>query len=150
MYQIRPWLYNGKRSDMLDLDNIPRHNINAMLQLAERIKYPPDIAHLHLPIKDGVPLPKETLRTGVDFVLAEKARGHNAVIVCGTGASRSVGFSVAALKEAESLSLLEALRSVRERHHPMAMPRPELWESLCSYYGEQVPFWEAFHETFGG
>ena len=51
--------------------------------------------------------------------------------------SRSAAFAVAVLKEAEGLSLLDAVRTVG-KHHPESLPHPALWESLCSYYGEDV------------
>jgi protein-tyrosine phosphatase len=75
----------------------------------------------------------------VDFVRAEKRHGHIVLIACGAGISRSATFAVAALKEEEGLSLLDAYRVVKSGH-PGAMPHFALWESLCGYYQEDVPF----------
>jgi hypothetical protein len=50
-----------------------------------------------------------------------------------------VAFTIAALKEEESLSVWDGFVEVRRRH-PEAMPPPELWKSLCAYYREDVPF----------
>ena len=110
--------------------------IGAVLQLADKVPYF-CIAYLYLPVKDGMPLPDDLLRQGVDFCLSAKRQGQKVLIACGAGISRSVVFAVAVLKEAESLSLLDAVRIVGE-HRPESLPHPTLWESLCGYYGEEV------------
>jgi protein-tyrosine phosphatase len=137
MNAIRPWLYVGKYRDTLNGSLLSVRGIGAMLQLAEAVEQP-HITSRYLAVEDGEPLPGTLLRQGVDFVLSEKERGHVVLIACGAGMSRSVAFAVAVLKEAEGLSLLEALRSVK-RHHPKALPHPTLWESLCAYYQEEIP-----------
>ena len=77
------------------------------------------------------------------FVITEKQQNRNVLIACGAGISRSAAFAVAALKEVEQLSLLDAFRVVRQ-HHPQALPHPAIWESLCTYYQEVVPFRDMF------
>jgi hypothetical protein len=138
MDTIRPWLYVGKHRETLDANRLRARGIGAMLQLAEAVEHV-GIASLYLPVHDGLPLPNHLLRQGVDFVLAEKRRGRTVLIACGAGMSRSVVFAVAVLKEAEGLSLLEAVRVVKQ-HHSGSMPHPALWKSLCAYYGEEIPF----------
>lgn len=59
--------------------------------------------------------------------------GHSVLVACGAGISRSTTFAIAALKEAEGVSLLEAARIVRPAHFD-GMPHPALWELLCHYY----------------
>ena len=120
MNKIRPWLYIGKYRDTLNTHLLSAYNIKAMLQLAELVEYP-NITSLYLPVDDGVPLPDALLRQG------------------GAGISRSTAFAIAALKETEGMTLLEALRLVK-RYHPIAMPHPAIWDSLCAYYGEDVLF----------
>ncbi len=137
MDAIRPWLYIGKYSETLNVGLLSASKIGAVLQLAEAVTYP-DIVSLYLPVEDGIPLPDHFLRQGVDFVLSEKRRGKVVLIACGAGMSRSVAFAVAALKEAEGLSVLEAFRVVKD-HHPESLPHPEIWESLCAYYHEAFP-----------
>lgn len=137
MRVIRNWLYIGKYRETLDKQYLSAYAIDAMLQLEEAVKQP-DIVSLYLPVDDGVPLPAKLLRQGVDFVLAERQQGHTVLIACGAGISRSVAFTVAVLKEAEGLSLLEAVQIVKAQH-PEALPHPALWESLCAYYHEEVP-----------
>ncbi|MBN2006692.1 MAG: dual specificity protein phosphatase family protein [Anaerolineae bacterium] len=137
MDAIRSWLYVGKYRETLDVDLLSAKKIGAVLQLAEAVTYP-DIVSLYLPVEDGIPLPDHFLRQGVDFVLSEKRREQTVLIACGAGMSRSVAFAVAALKEAEDLSVLEAFRVVKE-HHPESLPHPEIWESLCAYYHEVFP-----------
>jgi protein-tyrosine phosphatase len=138
MNEIRAWLYVGKYRETLDPYLLGLNQIDAMLQLAEAVKQP-GIASLYLPVEDGEPLPFDLLRQGVDFVLHEKRHEHTTLIACGTGQSRSVAFAIAALKEAEDLPLITAWREVKQRH-PDALPHMALWESLCAYYGDPIPF----------
>jgi protein-tyrosine phosphatase len=142
MNQIRPWLYVGKYRDTLDLDLLEYYQIEAMLQLAEAVKQP-GIESLYLPIEDGEPLPLDLLRRGVDFVLNEKRSKHTILVACGAGQSRSVAFAIASLKEAEDLPLLTAYQEIKRRH-PDALPHMALWESLCNYYSEPIPFMQIF------
>jgi len=109
-----------------------------MLQLAQRVEKP-GITSLYLPVEDGVPLSEKLLRQGVDFILEKKDEGQVILVACGAGISRSSAFAVAALKEDENCTLVEALQTVRFRH-PQALPHPAIWESLCIYYEEDTPF----------
>jgi hypothetical protein len=138
MFTIRPWLHVGKFVETLDVDLLNAHNIGAMLQLAESVQQT-GIAARFVHVEDGEPLPVALLREGVDFVRLQKSLGRNVLVACGAGISRSATFTVAALKEEEGLSLLEAFREVKAKHS-LAQPHPELWQSLCGYYGEQVPY----------
>ena len=70
MDKIRPWLYIGKYSDTLNMHLLSRHNIKAMLQLAELVEHP-GITSLYLDVEDGEPLPHNLLRTGIEFELTE-------------------------------------------------------------------------------
>jgi isocitrate dehydrogenase len=138
MYRIRPWLYVGKFNETQDDDLLRRREIGAMLQLADSVKHE-GIPSLYVPVMDGEPLPPDMLRSGVEFVRLEKALSRNVLIACGAGISRSAAFTVAVLKEEEGLSLLDAFREVRARH-PLAEPHAALWESMCEYYEEDVPY----------
>lgn len=138
MNSIRNWLYIGKYRDTLDVASLTKYKIGAVLQLAEAIQYP-NIESLYLPIEDGIPLESHYLRGGIDFVLSQKRLGHSVMIACGAGISRSAAFAVAALKEDENLDLLAALRSVKS-HHPETIIHLALWESLCAFYQESIPF----------
>lgn len=135
MDRIRPWLYIGKYSDTLNLRLLSMHNVEAMLQLAELVEHP-GITSLYLEVEDGEPLSHDLLRTGVDFVIAEKQRGHNVLVSCGAGISRSAAFAIAVLKEVEEVSLLDAFLAVKQKH-PQTLPHPTVWESVCNYYDEE-------------
>jgi hypothetical protein len=137
MNPVRPWLYVGKFVDTLDGRTLSAQGIGAVLQLAHSVQHT-GITSCFIPVDDGVPLPGDLLRQGVDFVLDAKRRGQRVLIACGAGMSRSVTFAVAALKEDEGLSLLDAVQTVK-RNHPDSSPHPALWDSLCAYYGEPVP-----------
>jgi hypothetical protein len=136
MYMIRPWLYIGKYSETQEEWLLRSCHIGAMLQLDEAVKQP-GVESLFLPVEDGEPLQPEMLRQGLRFVQAQKAWGHNVLIACGAGVSRATTFAIAALKDEENLNLLDAVREVHARH-PEALPHPELWKSLCLYYGEDL------------
>jgi len=138
MVPIRPWLYVGQFIETHDDDLLLRRGIGAMLQLADSLKHA-GIPSLYLPVEDGVPLPADVLRMGVEFVRLEKALGRKVLIACAAGISRSSAFAIAALKEEERLPLLDAFRQVRTMH-PDALPHPAIWQSLCDYYAEEAPY----------
>lgn len=138
MNRIRPWLYIGKYRETLNQHLLAVNQIGAMLQLAEAVEQP-GIVSLYLPVEDFKPLQADLLRQGVDFVRAEKQRGQRILIACGAGINRSTTFAVAVLKEEESLTLLEAFREVK-RQHAEGLPHRPLWEALCRYYQEDIPF----------
>ncbi len=139
MNAVRPWLYIGKFRETLEECMLSAYKITAMLQLAEAVQQP-GITSLYLPVDDSAILP-EYLRQGVDFIRAQKRLGRVILVACGAGRSRSVGFAVAALKEEENISLLEALKGIKTCH-PEAEPNPTLWKSLCEYYREPVSIHE--------
>lgn len=142
MYSIRSWLYVGKFRETLDYKLLHQSGIGTMLQLAEGVEQP-NIQSLYIPVEDGEPLPFDRLRRGVEFVRLEKARDQNVLVACGAGISRSASFAIAILKEEEQLSLLDAFRQVLVRH-PQARPHLALWNSLCEYYDEDVPYKDIF------
>jgi protein-tyrosine phosphatase len=138
MDRIRPWLYIGKYRETLNPHLLAANRIEAMLQLAELVEHP-GIVSLYLPVEDFQPLQPDLLKQGVDFVRTQKNLGHNILVACGAGINRSTAFSVAVLKEEEGLDLLEAFRLVKQKHAE-SMPHPPIWESLCNYYQEFIPF----------
>jgi protein-tyrosine phosphatase len=134
--RIRPWLYIGKYRDTLNRRLLEANQIQAMLQLADLVEHP-GIVSLYLPVEDFQPLPSHLLQQGVEFVREHKRLGQRVLIACGAGINRSTAFAVAVLTEEEGLSLLDAFRAVK-RQHREALPHPPVWESLCSYYQEDV------------
>lgn len=143
MNTVRPWLMIGKYRESMDRNLLAQCEIGAMLHLAEDVSHP-DMTCLYLPVEDGVPIPVDLLAQGVAFILAQRDQEKKVFVACGAGMSRSVSFAVAALKEAEKLDLLTALRIVKQ-HHPEALPNPKLWQSLCSYYNEPIPLSQMIH-----
>ncbi|WP_161888400.1 protein-tyrosine phosphatase family protein [Pontibacter russatus] len=140
MYPVRPWLYVGKHRDTMNLPHLNANHIGAMLQLEEAVAQP-GMHVLYLPIADGVPLPVETLRRGVSFLLLEHGLGRNVLIACAAGISRCVTFAIAALKETEGIPLLAAYSEIVQKNS-RALPHPVLWQSLCSFYHENTPYIE--------
>ncbi|MCU0542084.1 MAG: dual specificity protein phosphatase family protein [Oscillatoriaceae cyanobacterium Prado104] len=136
MNAVRPWLYIGKYRDTLDRSYLAANRIGAMLQLAEHVEQA-GIVSRYLAVEDGQGLSAQVLREGLDFVCAMREQQRRVLIACGAGISRSAAFATAALKEAEGLGLLVALQEIKQRH-PETYPHFALWNSLCSYYGEDV------------
>lgn len=140
MDEIRPWLFIGRYRDTTNGWYLKQKNIRAMLQLAELVEQP-EIVSLYLPVEDLAPVSWDHLRHGVDFIREHKQKGNRILVACGAGINRSSSFCAAALKEAEGLSLFEAFKEVK-RLHPESMPHEPVWESLCNYYEEHVPYLE--------
>jgi len=140
MDQIRPWLFIGGYRDTKHLAYLQFKSITAMLQLAERVEQP-EIVSLYLPVEDLAPISSTHIRQGLDFIREQKDKGHRILVACGAGMNRSSAFSAAALKEAESLTLFEAFKEVKHCH-PESMPHQPVWDSLCEYYKESIPYLE--------
>lgn len=138
MDEIRPWLYIGKYRDTLDKNYLNFKSIKAMLQLAEPIEQD-GINSLYLAVDDMRPTPHHLIKQGIDFILAEKEKEHKVLVSCGAGINRSAAFCVAALKEVEGLSLVDAYKEIK-RKHPESLPHEPVWNSFCSYYNETTPY----------
>ena len=141
MDAVRDGLYVGEYSETLDTALLAAHEIGAMLQLAEAVHHA-GIVSLYLPVEDGEHLDPHLLRQGIDFVRDQRRLGRSVLIACGAGISRSPAFTVAVLREDEGLSLLEALRVVKN-HNPVTMIHSALWESLCEFFHEEVSIRQA-------
>ena len=138
MDEIRPWLFIGKYRDTLNKAYLSARGINAMLELAEEVEQP-GILSLYLKVEDVAPIPHHLLRQGVSFIREQKGIGKRVLVACGAGMNRTSAFSAAALKEEEGLSLLVAFKEVK-RCHPESMPHEPVWNSLCEYYNEAIPY----------
>lgn len=138
MQSILPWLSIGSYHDTTNRALLESYDVGAMLLLAADITHP-GVVKLYLPIEDGEIISDESLRRGIDFILSQHASGQHVLVACGAGISRSTTFAIAAIKEAERLSLLEAARLVR-RAYPNGMPHPALWSSLCRQYQEPLSY----------
>lgn len=138
MDQIRPWLFIGGIRDTLNLSYLSYKSIRAMLQLAAKVDQP-GISSLYLPVEDFEPLKFDLLAKGISFVREQKRAGCHILVACGAGINRSSSYCTAVLKEEEDLSLFEAFKEVKKKR-PEAMPHEPVWESLCEYYKEDVPY----------
>lgn len=78
-----------------------------MLQFAEKIQHS-GISALYLPLEDGNPIPKDVFEKGVAYITTHYKQEKKVLISCGAGISRSVAFVMAALKETENMTLLDA------------------------------------------
>jgi protein-tyrosine phosphatase len=138
MDQIRPWLFIGAYRDTVNKSHLDSNSIRAMLQLAEKVEQP-NIVSLYLPVEDLAPVSSKHIRQGVGFIREHKAEGHHVLVACGAGMNRSSAFCAAALKEEDGLSLFDAFKEVK-RLHPESMPHEPVWNSLCEYYNESIPY----------
>jgi len=145
MDQIRPWLFIGSIRDTLNTSYLSYKSIGAMLQLAAQVEQP-GITSLYLPVEDFAPLKFELLKKGISFVREQKKLGDCILVACGAGINRSSSFCTAVLKEEENLSLFDAFKEVKNKH-PEAMPHEPVWESLCHYYNETVPYLDVMRVT---
>ncbi|HKJ37958.1 MAG TPA: dual specificity protein phosphatase [Anaerolineales bacterium] len=140
MDQIRPWLFIGNLWDTQQLSYLQEYNINAMLQLEEEVKQP-GIESYYLPVADFAPLKFEHIRQGISFIKEHKQLGNRILVACAHGINRSSAFCIAALVEDERLGILESFKEVNSKH-PSAMPIELVWDSICAYYNETVPYVE--------
>lgn len=138
MDEIRPWLFIGKYRDTLDKNYLDFKSIKAMLQLADPVGQK-GINSLFLAVEDLGETPHVLIKQGVDFILAEKEKGNKVLVACGAGINRSTAFCMAALKEIEGLSLLDAYKEIK-RKHPDSLLNEPIWESFCTYYNESAPY----------
>ena len=146
MDQIRPWLYIGAYRDTLNKSYLDFKHIQAMLQLAEKVEQP-NIVSLYLPVEDLAPISIKHIRAGVDFIREFKQKESRILVACGAGINRSSAFCAAALKEEEGLSLFDAFKEVKSRH-PESLPHAPVWESLCQYYNETIPYLDVMRLGF--
>jgi protein-tyrosine phosphatase len=138
MDEIRPWLYIGNYSDTLNKNELDSKSIQAMLQFAAPVQQI-GITSLYITVRDMSPISSHLFKEGVEFVRNEKDKGHKILVACAAGINRSTAFCIASLKEIEGLSLLDAFREVK-RNHARSMPQEPVWESLCSYYNEEISY----------
>ncbi|MCJ7432771.1 MAG: dual specificity protein phosphatase family protein [Anaerolineales bacterium] len=138
MHEIRPWLYIGNYSDTQNRNYLEFKSIQAMLQLAAPVRQIGITSH-YLQVTDMSPIPHDLIKQGVDFVLEEKGKEHKILVACAAGINRSTAFCIATLKETEGLSLLDAFKEIK-RKHSESLPHESVWESLCSYYNEAIPY----------
>ena len=138
MDEIRSWLFIGSYRDTLNRSYLNLKNIRAMLQLAEKVEHP-NIISLYLPVEDVAPVSSEHIQQGVDFIKRHKQQGINVLVACGAGINRSSAFCTAVLKEEQGLSLFDAFKEVKKKH-PESIPHKLMWESLCRYYEESIPY----------
>ena len=138
MNSVRPWLFVGKFRDTLNPNYLKANNIEAMLQFAELVEYPGILA-CHLAVEDGVPLTPVDFQRGLNFILEQHQQDKKVLIACGAGISRSVIFTIAALRETEGTALLGAYQEIVNAHIE-ALPHPVLWKSLCAFYQEDIPY----------
>lgn len=140
MDEIRPWLFIGKYRDTLQSGYLRSKSIQAMLQLADKVEQA-GITSLYLPVEDFAPLNTDLLEKGVAFISEQKQLGSRVLVACGAGINRSSAYCTAALIAEEGLGLFDAFKKVKNKHSD-SMPHEPVWESLCEYYGEHIPYIE--------
>ncbi|NJK66452.1 MAG: dual specificity protein phosphatase family protein [Microcoleus sp. SU_5_3] len=138
MDAVRSWLLIGKYRDTLSRTYLQSQQIQALLTFAEPVEHPGIICR-YLAVEDGVPLTTQVFETGLAFIDHHYRNNHHVLVACGAGISRSATFVIAALKQTEQLGLLEAARVVSQAR-PSILPHYVLWQSLCNYYHEDVPY----------
>lgn len=138
MDEIRPWLFIGKYRDTLDKSILYIKSIKAMLQLAEKVEWE-GIVSIYLPVEDLAPIRIDHIKKGVEFIKEHHTSDHRILIACGAGINRSTAFCMIALKEIEGMGLMDAYKEIKQRH-PDSLPHEPIWNSLCNYYNENIPY----------
>ena len=138
MDEIRSWLYIGNYHDTLNKYRLELNSIQAMLQLAEEVKQD-GIPSIYLPVEDLEPIPNHLIEQGIGFVHVQRKQNRRILVACGAGINRSTAFCIASLKEEEGINIFQAFQEIKQKH-PEAMPHQPVWESLCEYYDENVPY----------
>lgn len=140
MFQIRDWLYISDYPTASSPKLVKTQDIEAILQLFEGFEMDGVATHF-IPVSDGLPMTKAMIQEGIDFICNQRAKERKLLISCGAGVSRSVTFSIIALKEIEGLSMEEAYRAIRETHEK-ALPDHVHWQGVADFYGEDRNFWK--------
>lgn len=138
MYTITNWLSIGTHAESLRPHLMESHEIGAVLQLAnpaDQLQLPA----LYLRVYDATTVLPPTIEDGVGFIRAQRAWGRRVLIADDNARSCAPMFAVAALKEAQGISLIDAYQVVLAAH-PQAQPHPLLWDSLCTYYPDEPPY----------
>ena len=148
MFKIRDWLYISDYPSASSPDMVKSVGIGAMLQLFEPFTME-GVETQFLKVEDGHPITPEQIKIGGSFLRQQHAKGRKVLATCGAGISRSVTFSIIALKEIEGLSLIDAYREIRQ-HHPQAMPDHLHWKSIADYYHEEGDFWKIWGDIMLG
>jgi protein-tyrosine phosphatase len=140
MFQIRDWLCISDYPIASSPEIVKASGIGAMLQLFKEFEM--DGVETHFAsVSDGLSITSAMIQEGIEFVRNQHAQGRKLLVTCGAGISRSVTFSIIALKEIEGLSMAEAYRAIREIH-PQALPDHVHWQSVADFYGEDGDFWK--------
>lgn len=140
MHQIRDWLFISSYALASNTEYIQKEDFDAMLQLYRPIDIP-GVQSQFLEMTDGKPISTADIEAGINFVRDHHAAQEKVLVTCGAGISRSVTMTIAALKAIEGGDLEHTYRDVRKRH-PDAMPDQVHWDSIATYFGEKVPFWD--------
>ena len=139
MFQIRDWLCISGYPEASTAKVVKAQGIEAMLQLFEAFDMDGVETHF-IPVNDGIAMSKSMIQEGIEFIHKQRDAGRQLLMSCGAGISRSVTFSIIALKEMEGLSMEEAYRAIHEIH-PKALPDHVHWQAVAEFYGEADDFW---------
>lgn len=139
MFEIRDWLCVSGYPEASSASIVKAEGIEAMLQLFEEFSIE-DVESHFIPVIDGAPMTKGMIQEGIEFIHKQRDAGRKLLVTCGAGISRSVTFSIIALKEIEGLSMEDAYRIIHAVH-PKALPDHVHWQAVAEYYGEANDFW---------
>jgi dual specificity phosphatase 12 len=118
-------------------DELRQAGITHVLKLYEDIPhFPDDFTTFENPLDDGVFVPADMMRRGVQFITEQVEAGNRVLVMCTAGISRSATFVLAYMIE-RGWDLHDAYRALHVAH-PIALPHPEMWRSLLTHY--DVPY----------
>lgn len=140
MYFVRNWLAISSDIEANNPDTLHANGIGAVLML-ERLPQKPQLPCLFLNVHNDTFVLPGTIGTGIDFIHEQRNWGRRILIADHTGTNSAAAFAIAAIKEKSggTLTLIDAYRSVL-RQHPLAQPHPAMWDSLCTYFGDEPSY----------
>ncbi len=136
--QITPSVYIGGQYRGRGWRRMASWGITAVVNLRteydDRVRGIAPPCYLHLPTLDDHPPTLDDLRTGVDFIAAEVARGGAVYIHCGSGVGRAPTLAACYLLQT-GLTPQEAWALIR-RHRPFIRPNQEQREQVERFAAE--------------
>jgi protein-tyrosine phosphatase len=131
--QVTGQLFISGTRALLALPALRQRGITHVLKLYfDEPSWPEDFIVFDHPLEDGVFIERMILHSGVMFLRETIEAGHNVIVVCGLGISRSSTFILAYLLEA-GYDLRDAYDLLIQAR-PQASPMRALWRSLLTHY----------------
>lgn len=136
--QVDHRLFVSGRAEANNLNHTNSHNISAVLNVHqepdEEDRKSPDIIYMHIPFEDGEEIPQRQFVKCLGWLKFMYEAGHNILIHCAAGISRSVTVTAAFMHYAGVCDFEEAKNRIKQAR-PIANPAPKTWLSAKRMLG---------------